>query len=59
MCYELRFFRRRVESKERAREETIARESQRSRADVQPVRSKPEPVALRKEKAERVFEDVN
>lgn len=59
MCYELRFFRRRAESKEPAREETVARENQRSRPDVQPARSRPEPVVLQKEKAERVFEDVN
>jgi hypothetical protein len=60
MCYELRFFRRRFESKQRAREETIARESERSPADAQPAeRSRPEPAVAQKRKVERVYEDVN
>lgn len=59
MCYELRFFRRRFESKQPAREETVARQNERSPAEVKPAGARPEPVVLRKEKAERVFEDVN
>jgi hypothetical protein len=59
MCYELRLFRKRVEPKERAREETVARDTQRPRADVPPTRPVPEPAVSRKDKVERVFEDIN
>lgn len=60
MCYELRFFRKREESKERrAREETVVRESQSSPADLRPTRSMPEPVVLEKREVERALEDVN
>ena len=60
MCYELRFFKKREESKERrANEEAVARESLQPRADLQPTRSVPEPVVPGKREVERVLEDVN